>query len=95
MLKGIQKNMIWVKTPESTLFESAYFVLRPTHPHRLPENGEMVREANRLVCESTRPEAGRHRRNRHHWRSFLSGALCGLLLSCFFALLALLCHQSP
>ncbi len=94
MLKGIQKNMIWVKTPQSSLYESAYFVLRPAHPDHLPEDGEMVREANRLIFESAK-DSRRRSRPRQNLRSFLSGALFGLLLSCFFVLLILLCRQSP
>ncbi|MBR2354121.1 MAG: hypothetical protein IKA76_06455 [Clostridia bacterium] len=51
MLKGIQKNMIWVRTPESRFFEAAYFVMRPTLTQGKPREGEMLREANRLLSE--------------------------------------------
>ena len=53
MLKGIQKNMIWVRTPESQFFEAAYFVMRPTYASGKTREGEMLREANRLLNEGT------------------------------------------
>ncbi len=90
MLKGIQKNMIWVRTPESALFESAYFVLRPKRSTLSPDDGEMVREANRLVFEGDRPGPRRQTAKRRARRSFLFGLLCGLLGACLLGFLLLL-----
>ena len=51
MLRGCQKQMIVLQTPESGVFESAFFVLRP-------ENGsvghdDMMAEANRIIGNGT------------------------------------------
>ena len=49
MLKGIQKNVMVVKLAGSSLFESAYFVIR--REAREAKHGEMIREANKIICE--------------------------------------------
>ena len=49
MLKGIQKNVMVVKLTGSPVFESAFFVIR--RDAKEPKQGEMVREANRIICE--------------------------------------------
>ena len=50
MLKGIQKNVMVVKLTSSPCFEWAYFVLRSERDDL--RQGEMVREANRIISES-------------------------------------------
>ena len=50
MLKGIQKNVMVVKLTSSPCFEWAYFVLRNDRDDL--KQGEMVREANRIISES-------------------------------------------
>ena len=49
MLKGIQKNVMVIKLTGSSLFETAFFVLR--RDAKEPKHGEMVREANRIISE--------------------------------------------
>lgn len=49
MLKGIQKSVMMVKLSGSSFFETAYFVIR--RDAKEPREGEMVREANRIICE--------------------------------------------
>ncbi len=53
MLKGVQRKLIVLKTNQSDLFESAYFILRdiPDEP-RLTQN-EMLREATRILRENS------------------------------------------
>lgn len=91
MLKGIQKNMIWVKTPESRFFEAAYFVMRPSRRSDQPRDGEMLREANRLLTEGTRkrPLPLRERRRRSIC-TFLAGLGAGLALSALLAMILFL-----
>lgn len=53
MLKGVQRKLIVLKTHQSDLFESAYFILRDTpSEHRLTQN-EMLREATRILRENS------------------------------------------
>ena len=86
MLRGIQKNMIWVKTPESRFFESAYFVMRPAKMPKPPKEGEMLREANRLLSEGMK-------RALPHWKrrlyQLLLPFLFGLATGSLFVLLLL------
>ncbi len=88
MLKGIQKNMIWIRTPENRFFEAAYFVMRPGACSDTPREGEMLREANRLLAEGTRKplSRGEHR----PWRRlipFFAGLASGAALSLLLVLL--------
>ena len=92
MLKGIQKNMIWIRTPESRYFESAYFVLRPDKQADRNQKGDMLREAERLLT------AGRAKEKRVRIRPlflFLGGGGLGILLSLTVTLLISLATQSP
>ena len=90
MLKGVQKNMIWVRTAESRFFEGAYFVLRPSRSAPRIREGDMLREANRLLAEGTRkPFHRRDRRLFHRWIPFLAGVAFGMLLSLLIALILL------
>lgn len=88
MRKGVQKNMIWVRTPESRCFEAAYFVLRPQRRADTPREGEMLREANRLLSESGKRDAPRSSiRFRHRFIPFLIGIGAGAGLSLLFSVL--------
>ena len=74
MLRGCQKQMIVLQTPESTLFESAFFVLR----RDMGEAGQddMVAEASRIVGDTHRTR--RRRRCDLRWLvPFLSGVVLG------------------
>ncbi len=80
MRKGIQKNMIWIRTPESARYESAYLVLRP----RIPQEdnaalaADFVREAQQILSDSDPlPKKTRFRHPGLLW--FLLGLLTGIL----------------
>jgi len=76
MIKGIQKQMVMVRTSDSSLFETAYFVLRDGIER---ERSDIVTEANRLVSEVI-AERGRGKvrsRKRRRWLPFLLGLICG------------------
>ena len=51
MIRGVQKNMIWVQTPKSQYFEEVHFVIRRGLSREDQRNGEMTREANRILAE--------------------------------------------
>ena len=48
MVRGTQKQVIHLKSPESPLFEEAIFVIKHM-PHVPPTQRSMVEEANRLL----------------------------------------------
>ncbi len=78
MLKGIQKNMIMIKLPRSQSFEAAYFILRSSGKE--PRQGEMVREANRIIAESGLCSVKGDRAGRQRWERimlFIYGVLSG------------------
>ena len=54
MLRGAQKQMIVVRTHGSRVFEEACFVIRRGAVQADADEGEMLREANRII-ENTLP----------------------------------------
>ena len=83
MLKGVRKNMIFVRLPAGSCFESACFVVRNDRGEKEPRQGEMVREANRIIDESGLSEAKERRKKgggaRGGFSFFLYGALTGMM----------------
>lgn len=91
MLRGIQKNMIQVQLRDSRYFETALFILRSDSPHakpnprdhgkhnEIPRSNEMLREAHRILAQSsiTAPD---HKRKNGIMRSKILSFLCGLLI---------------
>lgn len=79
MLKGAQKRMVVLRMSATSLFETAYFVLRDDVTAPAPTDDSMLREANRIIAESFSPEkkgAKRHLRLRSLlW--LLLGAIVG------------------
>ena len=76
MIKGCQREMIVMQTQDSTLFESAYFILR----RQAPPCGktDMLAEANRIIGAGARVPRPR-RRGMGLWL-YLIGMLCGAAL---------------
>ena len=54
MLKGTQKRILQIKSPNSALFEEAYFVLKKENA--TVQGKDMVSEATRIIRQS----AGQH-----------------------------------
>ncbi len=52
MLRGCQKQMIVLQTEQSSVFESAFFVLRRENPSVGVD--DMLAEANRIIGEGVR-----------------------------------------
>lgn len=77
MIKGCQREMIVMQTQDSSLFESAYFILRR---QKVPHGKfDMLAEANRIIGTGNG-----YLQRRKRWRGrgllFLAGFLCGACL---------------
>ena len=91
MIKGIQKNMIWVQTPKSTCFEEAYFVVRRELCTERQKGNEMLREAHRILAEHEElQQEGKKGRGRKYeqWLFFFGGVFSGGSLIAFFWMLS-------
>ena len=88
MIKGICKNVIFVKLGASERFESAMFVVRAGRV--TPSRSEMLREANRIISEGTRGREERRERRTDRFVFFLCGAATGGSLAAVIWLLTLL-----
>ena len=82
MLKGIRKNMIYVPLPKGKCFESAYFVVRSGVRDKDARQGEMVREANRIIGELELNPA-RKKRDQRGAKDRILFFLYGFLGGCF------------
>lgn len=51
MLRGYQRKLIMIRTKESSIFESAFFILRGASSTRTGED-DMIAEANRILDAS-------------------------------------------
>ena len=51
MVRGRSKRVIYLKNPESQIFEGAFFLLRDTSGHPLPKESDIVEEATRILYE--------------------------------------------
>ena len=76
MLKGTQKRILQIKSPNSALFEEAYFILKPTSDEA--RDDDMVTEAERLLASATLPK--KKRRFSLSWEDVLV-FLAGVALS--------------
>ena len=84
MLRGCQKQMIVLQTAQSTLFESAFFVLR--HEKAAVQQDDMLAEANRIIGEGVTV------RKKRSFSASATGFFLGLLVgACIFALFSFLC----
>ena len=92
MLKGIQRQMVEVRTDKSSLFETAYFVLRDEALDRTNERN-IVDEAYKIISgtlESTETKgkrSARKKNERHRLAFFATGFLCGVGLAVVFFVL--------
>ena len=94
MIRGIQRQMIMVKTDKSSIFESACFLLRHDLTEPSANSSDMICEANRIIEENYSSKKGKRtpksKRIKDHIPAFLTGCLSGaLLLGAIFTLCAL------
>ena len=90
MVRGIQKQVIHLKNPESPLFEEAFLIVKPTARKQVPAM-TMVEEANRLLAvQDTIQESSRClspiQRTLRGMILFFSGTLFGVLATLLCAL---------
>lgn len=91
MIKGCQKNVVWIRSTESELFEEAYFILSDKMNERHISENDMVSEANRLIADSFCPvptfvgEKGRGRiSEKIKWFFFgIAASVAAFSLVCF------------
>ena len=55
MIKGCQKNVVWIRSTESELFEEAYFIVSDKVKRKHISENDMVSEANRLIADRFSP----------------------------------------
>ena len=82
MVKGIQRQMVMVRTTDSRFFETAYLVLRAEREGDATE-GAIVDEANRIVSELCEEKNGK-RRSREKGRRRKKGIVvffCGFFIA--------------
>ncbi len=85
MLKGTQKQIIFLKDTKSGIFDEAYFVLKPSGTAGLTHS-DMISEANRIIDSHTvRPvekkDEKKKKKNTHALRNYIFGILSGILMS--------------
>ena len=88
MIKGTQKQLIVVRTQGNPYFDEAYFVLRREIEASKSKKSDMLREANRILEESTLcTSSTAKKKGKRFWGWFLAGLLCGVLAVLPLALL--------
>ncbi len=55
VIKGCQKNVVWIRSTESELFEEAYFIISDKVKRKHISENDMVSEANRLIADRFAP----------------------------------------
>ena len=77
ILKGCQRKLIMMPTKSSSLFETAYFILRDTAEKREPTQNEMLCEATRILEENALTGKSRPLTRKHLWLALACGFLTG------------------
>ena len=80
-MRGCQRQIIMLRGTDSQIFDEAYFLLRKDFDRARADEGELVREAERLVALNT---TRRRVRARSRWALFALGMLAGGLLLWLF-----------
>ena len=85
MVRGTQKQIIHLKHTESSLFEEAFLILKPTAAP--PRRVDMVAEAERILSQKRdgQEQGGAYKTRRFPiFLSFLAGVLIGTLIPLLF-----------
>mgnify|MGYP003297480354 CR=1 FL=1 len=86
-MRGYQKKVIYLKNTGSSIFEEAYFIVKPEQKKKATTN-EMVDEANRILEENYGKEKRVFcARTLRYVISFASGSIITLIFVLFFNLL--------
>ena len=83
MIKGVQRKMIVVKTDNSNVFESAYFILRSDSDKSKSGALDMLSEATRIVNESDESKKTKKEKKKRFGRF---AAFCIFLLGVIFGI---------
>ncbi len=81
MIKGSRRQMIVIRTGDSRYFDEAYFVLRRDLKQPDPAQGDILREANRILAERAPLAKGSAQNRFLRWLFFGVGVLCGALVT--------------
>lgn len=79
MLKGYQRRLIMMPTKGSSLFESAYFILRKDTELRTPTQNEMLCEATRILEENALPRKRKPLGHKHLLAALTIGFFLGVI----------------
>ncbi len=89
MIRGIQKEVIMLKTDKNSIFEVVYFMLRSDIAK--PSENDILREANKIVEESCSRKKRKSDERKNKFKCgipfFIFGSLMGIittLLVCLF-----------
>lgn len=81
MVRGIQKEMIMLKTDKGSIFEAVYFLLRSDIPK--PSENDILKEANKIVEENQSHKKRKRDERKNKLRCgipfFIFGTLCGII----------------
>lgn len=83
MIRGVQRKMIVIRNLDGHLFDEAHFILKTGLRESDREKDELLREANRIICENSYP--ARAKRAKKYSRmslifSFFAGFVLSLLI---------------
>lgn len=87
MIKGAHKEMIVVRTGNSRYFDEAYFVLREDLQKEKKKSLDILREANRILAETTPEIPAPFKKKNREWFFFIGGGICGSIFSIILTLL--------
>ena len=89
MIRGLQKQTVWLSTPKSRQFEQVCFVLRSERCREAPKDADILREARSILLQAEpQKQEGRKAKQikpRRLFLTFFGGLLCGIactLLAC-------------
>lgn len=91
-MRGSEKRVIFIRDTGSRIFEEAYFIVRRGAPENAScSEGDMLREAQRILGEASSAYPARRRSRRSRTFSFFAGAAsAGVLIGACAALFAIL-----
>ena len=91
MIRGVQKEMIMVKTDKNSIFEVVYFLLRSDIAEPKPSENDILKEADKIIEENCSHKKRRRNERKKKLRSgipfFIFGSISGILstaLLCLF-----------
>lgn len=83
MIRGVQRKIIVIKGDKSSVFENVYFLLRNDISDANRSDGDILREANKIIAQNysdkKRKKYEKRKKIRRGLAIFLSGLLLGAL----------------